>query len=203
MTDYISEADFKLRHKVPADKASFAEDCCTRASRKVDGITRRTFAPHSGTATARYFRPATCGIVFVDDCYDISAVEYDADDDGTYETTISSADYLTLPLNGVGRTGLTGWPTEQIHIVSNSYYFPTCNLRPAVKVTAKWGWATVPEDVVEATHQVAHRLYYENDVPSGIAPGSVEFGGVGLRRQYTVDELLEPFTRGDRKIGIA
>jgi hypothetical protein len=71
-----------------------------------------------------------------------------------------------------------------------------------LKVSATFGWAAIPTDVVEATYLLAHRLYFEVDVPSGNVPGSAEFGGAPLRRPWTAQQLLKPYVRADRMLGI-
>jgi hypothetical protein len=59
--------------------------------------------------------------------------------------------------------------------------------------------------VIEATYLIAHRLYYEVAVPSGITAPNVEFGlpGSPLQRPFTVERLLAPYVRFERNVGIA
>lgn len=205
MTDYITSANFKTRHgiTVTTNDTRIAEHVTT-ASRRADQITLRTFGPHSGAATARYFRPLNCDTLWIDDAYEITSVEVDYGDDGTYETTWATTDYETDPENGIGPDGQSGWPTTTLRAVG-SYRFPMYSRRRPVKVTAKWGWAAIPDAVKEATYLLANRLFYEVSVPSGNTPPSPDFGlpGSGLRRPYTAEDLLRPYVRTDRSIGIA
>jgi hypothetical protein len=204
VTDYITSANFKTRFgiTVSTDDARIAAHV-TSASLAVDGICKRQFGP--GTpATVRYFSPESWERVRIDDAATITAVAVDTAGDGTYATTWTvTTDYLTEPLNGVGPNGQTGWPATALIAVGNTYTFPTCHRRPAVKVTGTFGWTAVPTDVVEATYLLAHRLYFERDVPSGNVPGSTEFGGVPMRRPWTVEQLLHDYVRADRKLGVA
>jgi hypothetical protein len=204
VTDYITSANFKTRFgiSVSTDDTRIAAHI-TAASLEVDSHCGRQFGP--GTpATVRYFSPESWGRVRIDDAATITAVAVDTTGDGTYGTTLTvTTDYLTEPLNAVGPNGQTGWPATALVAVGNTYTFPTCHTRPAVKVTGTFGWAAVPTDVVEATYLLAHRLYYERDVPSGNLPGSTEFGGVPMRRPWTVERLLAPYVRADRKLGVA
>jgi hypothetical protein len=205
VTDYITSSNFKTRFgiTVATDDTRIAAHI-TAASLEIDSMCGRQFGPHTGAATARYFHADSPHLARVDDCYDISAVALDLAGDGTYSTTLTvDTDYQTLPLNGVGANGQTGWPASQLHAVGYSYDFCTFGRRPAIKLTAKWGWSAVPTDVVEATYLLAHRLYFERDVPSGNLPGSAEFGGAPLRRPWTVERLLHHYVRADRKLGIA
>lgn len=205
MVDFISLDGFRQRHGITAtDKDARIVEHIAAASARVRSITGRDFAPHSGAATARYFRPLSCGRVVIDDAYEITAVGVDDNNAGTYGTAWTTADYVTEPLNGVGPDGLAGWPTYMLVAVS-SLTFPTWWTRPAVKVTAKWGWAAVPDAVVEACYLLAHRLFYEVSVPGGVTPPNVDFGipGSALRRPYTAEDLLVPYTRPNKAIGVA
>jgi hypothetical protein len=204
MTDYITSANFKTRHGITTsgnDARITAH--ITAASLEADAYCGRQFGP--GTpATTRYFSAYADQAVLVDDCYTITSVDLDLDDDGTYETNVPSTDYITLPLNGIGSNRQSGWPVTELRLVSRTGYFPRCT-RPGVKVSATFGWAAVPTDVVEATYLMAHRLYYEVAVPSGMTPGNIDFGlpGSPLARPYTVERLLNPYRRADRVIGVA
>jgi hypothetical protein len=61
-----------------------------------------------------------------------------------------------------------------------------------VRVTARFGWPTVPEGVVQATLIQAARLYRRKDSPEGVT-GSAEWGVVRLsRRDPDVWNLIEP-----------
>lgn len=69
-----------------------------------------------------------------------------------------------LPLTGLLRTaGYWGYRTSR------------------VRVTARWGWPQVPDEVVEATKIQALRLYRRKDSPEGIL-GSAEWGAVRVGR---------------------
>jgi hypothetical protein len=206
MTDYISAAEFKSRHgiTVATNDARIAEHV-TAASRKVDALTSRQFGPHSGAATVRYFAPSSCSMVWVDDTYEITSVEVDGADTGTYsEAWTVTTHYETNPANGIGPDGQSGWPIATLVAVAG-LTFPTYNRRRSVKVTAKWGWAAVPAAVKEATYLLAHRLYFEVSVPGGITTPNPEFGipGAPLLRPYTAEGLLKPYARADSAIGIA
>ncbi|OQR64776.1 hypothetical protein B6E66_07400 [Streptomyces maremycinicus] len=62
-----------------------------------------------------------------------------------------------------------------------------------LRVTAQFGWPTVPEDVHEAALILASRLYKRRDSPEGII-GSAEWGVRNLsRRDPDVWNLIEPY----------
>ena len=66
--------------------------------------------------------------------------------------------------------GMDGWPVEAINL-RGRLYRPIHDTR--VRVSAKWGWEVVPEDVKQATLLLATRYYKLGDAPLGI---------VGLKR---------------------
>ena len=200
MTDYIGLDLYKSRYGITVfDKDARLAEHITAASRKVDAYCRRSFGPHVGVATTRTFHAFNCHTVYIDDAYDITAVDADDDDDGTYATSWPSTDYDTDPPNGVGPDGLTGWPITALRAIGDDVDFPTCTRRRPVRVTAKWGWPAIPDDVIEATYLYTARLAYEIAVPSGITPPNVDFGmpGIPLQRPYTAEQLLWPY----RKVG--
>jgi hypothetical protein len=203
VTDYITSANFKTRHgiTVSTHDARIAAHI-TAASLQVDQICGRQFGP--GASDTRYFSPYSCQGVRVDDCYTITALALDLDDTGTYATTLAASDYVTSPLNGIGPNGQSGWPIEDIALVGYAYQLPRFR-RPSVKVTATFGWAAVPVDVVEATYLLAHRLFYEVAVPSGATPPNLDLGlpGSPLQRPYTAERLLAQYRRADKAIGVA
>lgn len=205
MTDYITSANFKARHgiTVNTEDGRIAAHV-TAASGDIDTICGRQFGPHVGVATARYFTPDSWGTVYVDDCYDITQVATDDGDVGTFSTTWTvTTDYLAQNqarsgwgIDGVGPDGATGWPTSRLLAVGGKS-FPARNVRPSVKVTAKWGWTAVPAKVSEACYLMAHRLYYEVKVPGGVTAPNADFGlpGQTLAPQYTANRLLSVYRR--------
>lgn len=154
----------------------------TAASRAVDQLANRAFG-QDDPAVARIakasYHPAPgdefYGRWTVDPDADISdtdglVVKTDADDDGVFETTLTlDVDYRLWPYNAAA----DGRPWERI-VLTAGVAAPV-GLRP-VEVTAKWGWAAVPDDIkLAAEIQAQTILRGGRDSPLGIA-GSPEFG---------------------------
>ncbi|WP_163553041.1 phage gp6-like head-tail connector protein [Candidatus Frankia alpina] len=62
-----------------------------------------------------------------------------------------------------------------------------------VRVTARWGWPAVPDEVAQAAQIQAARLFKRKDSPEGVA-GSAEWGAIRLGRvDPDVATLLAPY----------
>lgn len=160
----------------------------------------------AGSATARWFMVDSAGEL------DIGAqgsvigdttgmvVATDDNDDGTAETTWSLSDYYTLPLNGLGPDGRTGWPVNRLVAVDR--LFPTGTVRPGVQITAKWGWSTPPEQVLLAVRLLFAGWYQRRATVTG--GGSFEgWFASAIRDDSTVVDLLAPFRTGTAIAGMA
>jgi hypothetical protein len=188
--EYVTLAEAKaFIGRQSADMDAVLTTLTTVGSRWVDTKAGRRFYADS-TATARVFRPTTCAMVPIDDAHTITIVETDDGDDGTYATTWTTADYQTLPLNGVGSNGLTGWPTTKLQAVE-SLDFPMYHARASVRVTAKWGWTAVPADVKQACLYYVHRLFFLRSTPGGFAE-STEFAQP-IRSLRDIESMLSPY----------
>jgi hypothetical protein len=92
-----------------------------------------------------------------------------------YETQPDNAIADGDPITGLLRSGTWGGYTTR------------------VRVTARFGWPAVPDDVTEAALIQASRLYKRKDSPEGII-GSAEWGVRNLsRRDPDVWALIEPY----------
>ena len=76
--------------------------------------------------------------------------------------------------------------------------------RRTVEITARWGWAAVPQGIAEAARILSVDLWKRKDTPFGIATGTVDFGGMRIGRDILaqVESLVRTFVRVDRMIGI-
>lgn len=163
-------------------------DCLDTASRWIDQHCDRIFYAQN-TATARYFHPRDAWCTPVDDFWTTTGLVVATDGgDGLYATTLTAAlDYVLEPANP-----LTGWPQNKIVAINMGF---TCQRRPSVKVTAKWGWPAVPTPVKQACMILAtETLKLAREAPFGVA----NFGADGLirvRDNARVMSLLAPFDR--------
>jgi hypothetical protein len=147
------------------------------------------------TPVARRYAPDDPTIAWVDDISTTTGliVATDSLGDGTYATTWASADYELEPTNAAE----DGWPWWRI-ATTGAFLFPTGRARPGLRVTARFGWAAVPDDVTEAALIRAASLFKRREAPFGVA-GMGEFGVVRISRQGDPDvvDLLHPYVRLD------
>jgi hypothetical protein len=147
-----------------------------------------------GDVSARVYRPNNQCAVSVDDFWSTSGlvVKTDDNDDGTFETTWTiDTDFLLQPDNGLQHG--QAWPYNRL-IALNTKWFPTWNRRPAVQVTAAWGWATPPAAVKSATLIQGARIFKRRTSPEGVLGGFADFGVARITpRDHDVVALLGPF----------
>ena len=178
-----------------------AEIAIEAASRAIDDYCNRVFyredasAPYAATLR-RY--DAYGDSATVDDFYDTTGlvIALDDDDDGTAETTLTTADYELRPLNGIDPL-LGTVPYYRIRLRKQVFTgSPSC-----LHVTALWGWTAVPLQIKRACLVLSAEMMKDADTPFGVA-GFDGFGAVRIRENPRVEQALRPFMRGDR-VGIA
>ena len=174
------------------DDDSALDSALNAASRGIDGYCRRQFNK-ADSPTARRFHPTNRALAIVDDFLTKVGlvVKVDADDDGIYETTLAVTDYEVEPLNGIV-DGESGWPFWKVRLVTGTS-FPK-QVRPAVEVTAQWGWNAVPAPVNEAALIVAEEIFKLKDAPFGVA-GFSQWGPMRVRNNPMAKSMLTPYRR--------
>lgn len=158
------------------------EQAVEAASRQIDDYTGRKFW-QDPTVTTRTYYP--------DDAYELHSapgavldistttglvVKIDEGDDGTFNTTLTiNTDFIVQPTNA----SADGMPFTSLRIVGGSYSLPRWGSgRPGVSVTAKFGFASVPEPVKQACLVQAVLLYKATDA----AMGGLSFGDGAFMR---------------------
>lgn len=129
------------------------------ASRQIDAHCGRRFWQDSEVKVREYH---------ADDAYhvevdDISTttgliVAIDEADDGTFSTTLTSGtDFVLHPLNAADEVPVRPY---DVIVMTDTYTFPmSSSRRPGVRVTAKFGWPAVPDDVAQACLIQAKNIY--------------------------------------------
>lgn len=167
----------------------------TTVSRGIGQFCRRQFN-RAETASARVFAPRSCGVVRVDDFWsaDDLAVAVDLAGDGTFTTPVPSSYFRLEPRGGIVN-GEDGWPYTRL--VATTAHDP---FQAEVQVTARWGWAEVPDPVHQATLILASELFKLEGAPFGVA-GFGEYGAVRVKQNPIARDLLQPYRRNPVMVG--
>ena len=197
---YCSLAEIKaFVNIVDSNDNDELEDAVNSASRQIDAYCGRKFYA-DGATSAKVYRTRNPYMVVVDDISTSTGLvlKYDDSDDGTYETTVASTDFILLPLNGEA-FGIDGLGFTSIELLTDGpHEFPTTNTnnRPRIEVTANWGFAAVPEPVRQACLMLSSENFAMRNTPLGIA-GVGEFGVLAVRQNRQITRMLDPYRRGD------
>jgi hypothetical protein len=167
---------------------SLLETAIESASRMIDGYTARTFS-NAGTAV-RNFAATDSLTCIIDDAISVTKVET-TDEIGDSYTEWAATDYQLEPLNS--RSDGLYMPYTGLRAV-NEYLFPVLDQQALVKITAVWGWASIPTAIKQATIIQASRLFKRLDSPLGVA-GFGDMGAIRVGRYLDpdVEQLAMPF----------
>jgi len=207
VTDYISTDELAAWMGIPdsADDSRLASSI-SAASQAIDDYCDRApagqepggFSPDSSTSN-RVYRARDAWTIEVHDFWDASSlvVTTDSGDNGTFDQVWTvTRDYVIGPYNS-----LNGKPYNMIY-ATGSRYFPMSGIgsgmRPRVQITAKWGWSSVPDAVVQACYLKAARLARRWQSPEGsggfnAAGFSVPLVKITAREDPDVIQLLAPY----------
>jgi len=190
-TEYATRAVLKEQLSIETDdttRDAKVDRALKAASRAIDRATGRRFWLDETlkTRTYRLEDRVVCerdgDVLLVDDIGDITAMVVESGSGASftavtgYETTPDNALADGYAITGLLRTNAR-WGTSSTRI----------------RVTAKFGWPAVPDDIAEACLIQAARLYKRADSPEGVM-GSSEWGVVRLsRRDPDVWNLIEPY----------
>lgn len=190
--DYLTRQELKdyMRLQGTVDDVE-VDSAISSASREIERHCNRQFND-SGSASARLYHAKRCALIAVDDFYTTTgfALEIDVNGDGTW-TTVAASEYELRPLNGM----LNGvpWVYWQIAMVGSTYL--PVRQKASVRVTARWGWQSVPSDVKQAVKIHASDTFQMKDSRMGVA-GSDQFGTImRVRDNSVVAAKLKNFVR--------
>ncbi|MFG2276969.1 phage gp6-like head-tail connector protein [Streptomyces chartreusis] len=189
--EYVTLDELKAQLEIPLDDTTRDADlnrARASASRGIDNTTGRRFwlDPDPVARTYRLTGRVVCDddgdLLLVDDIGDITGMTVERGSGGSF-TAVTG--YETSPDNALADgDAITG-----IRLVNGRWGSATTRVR----VTAKFGWPTVPEDIKQAAIIQASRLFKRAGSPEGVI-GSSEWGVVRLsRRDPDVWALIEPY----------
>lgn len=177
--EYAERATIKEHLNIEADDTTrdgLLDQALAAASRGIDRDTGRRFWLDP-EAVQRTFNPAGKTVcdgdgerLLVNDIGSITGLVLEAGSGGSWAAVTG---YETAPDNAL----LDGRPITSLLRTSGSWGTGTARVR----VTARWGWPAVPDEVVQATLIQASRLYRRKDSPEGVT-GSADWGVIRLSR---------------------
>jgi hypothetical protein len=186
-----------LKEKLGVEAADTSRDtllssALASASRSIDKTTGRRFWLDP-VPVARIYNPrgrVVCGVdgetLLVDDIGAITGLVVETGPAAGPWTAVTG--YETTPDNALA----DGKAIEGL-LRANSIWSWRLGSTTRVRVTARFGWPTVPDPITEAALIQATRLYKRKDSPEGII-GSAEWGVRNLsRRDPDVWALIEPY----------
>lgn len=177
-TIYASLADLKLRLGITVTTwdTVLTSDLIS-ASRKIDNDTGRRFYADA-LASARTYNPALCVVrsydgdkILIEDAASAPTL-LETGYQSTF-TTVDSGSYEFGPDNALA----LGYPIQWILLPYGNLPWSWGRIR----VTARWGWPSVPEAIKEACLLQASRLFSRRESPNGIA-GTNDFGLIRVGR---------------------
>lgn len=128
------------------------------------------------------------------------AIATDTAGDGTYAGVWSAADYRLAPYGAnIGGSIYGAWWT--VESAGNQFAISAARGYRPVQITARFGWAFVPDAIEQATILKAAQLFKRKDAPFGV----VQFGDIAAvtitRKDADVIELLWPYQRDVAMVG--
>ena len=200
---YATVAALKIRLGIPDSNTTRDDALATRlisASADINRWCHRQFG-RTDVASTRKFYAGRTGVDVHDfwSTDDLTVTPYAGGLPGTAWT-----DYVLEPLDGiVDQT--PGWPYTRIihswgdHPLMRALY--ATSVGAEIRVTAKWGWAAVPENVVTACLMLAGMDDKAKDAPFGVAG----FGDYAMRIRTNpmVEEKLKPYVKDGPGLEVA
>jgi hypothetical protein len=176
-----------------ADDAKM-ERAISAASRQIDKFVGR---PHGfwqdAVVTSREYFSDSGQMCYVDDISTTAGliVAVDVNDDGAYSQTLTiTTNFIVGPVNSIDEVPQRPFNWIRIVDYGASMFYRWPSGRPNVKVTAKFGWAAVPDDVAQACLVQSAHLYKA----SSAAFGLVQMGMDG--NVWRLSARLNPIAEG-------
>lgn len=134
----------------------------------------------------------------------VDTIEIDTTDNGTFDTTVATADYELGTWRESGRIIVddaevdTNWPYEFVTLLNRPW--PTGRRANHVKITGDWGWQSVPTPIRDAAMMLTIRYAQRmQQAPFGVQSWG-ELGALAIRsHDPDVAALIDDY----RKVAVA
>lgn len=156
------------------DDDAVLESAVTTASRAIDTFTKRQFGqvaePEARYYTARWSKSRCWWVVVIDDLMTNTGLEVTTEQ-STAGVFVVVSEPVLRPRNAL----VKGRPWTELVIPKDSAVGSYFGRPEGVRVTARFGWSSVPVAVVQAAQLQASRIFARRNAPFGIA-GSPDAG---------------------------
>lgn len=154
------------------------EDAVEAASRDIDdycGKGRKFW--QDASVVERSYYPSQASRLVVDDISTATGllVDVDTDDDGSFSTSLTiNTDFVLEPVNAAAEFPVRPWTSIRLLGGTLSSWSRLSSGRPYVRVTAKFGWSAVPEQVRRACILQAKTLFKAPDTTFGTFTAGID-----------------------------
>lgn len=193
---YCTLADVKaaLRISDTYDDA-LLETAINSASRLIDGYCNRSFWQGATDTEVRYYATTDPYYVWIDDLVSLTSLDTSTTLQNLYDLHWTNSgefpQYELQPKNGV-QNGYYS-PYTAIRAVG-IYLFPYFAEQALIRVTGRFGWASVPDTIKQACILQSARLFKRLESPLGVA-GVSDLGIMRVTRSIDGDvaQLIDPY----------
>jgi hypothetical protein len=196
---YASLSDVKAAARITdtIDDA-LLEIAIESSSRDIDAYCERVFFNTGATAIPRIYIPTDNFLLETDDIIAVTSIKSDSTGEGGFDLTWDATDYQLEPLNSLA--GGIATPFTRIRAVGSKLW-PIYEPRDinagqaSVQITARFGFASVPSAIRQATILSALRAYKRYESPTGVL-GFSDMGVVRIGRlDPDVQRLVDPYRK--------
>jgi hypothetical protein len=178
------------------------ETAIESSSRDIDAYTERVFFNTGATAVTRIYIPENIFLLETDDIISVTSIKTDTTGEGGFDQTWATTDYQLEPLNGLA--GGIATPFTRVRAVGD-YLWPIYEPRDinagqaSVQIVARFGFASIPSAIKQATILSSLRAYKRYESPTGV----LGFSDMGVVRVGRLDPDVERLIQPYRKIRFA
>lgn len=200
---YATLAEVKAAARITDDiDDSLLETAIESSSRDIDAYTERVFFNTGATAVTRIYIPENIFLLETDDIISVTSIKTDTTGEGGFDQTWATTDYQLEPLNGI--VGGIATPFTRVRAVGD-YLWPIYEPRDinagqaSVQIVARFGFASIPSAIKQATILSSLRAYKRYESPTGV----LGFSDMGVVRVGRLDPDVERLIQPYRKIRFA
>ncbi len=200
---YATLSEVKAAARITDDiDDSLLETAIESSSRDIDAYTERVFFNTGATAVTRIYIPENIYLLETDDIIAVTSIKSDTTGEGGFDQTWATTDYQLEPLNGLA--GGIATPFTRVRAVGD-YLWPIYEPRDinagqaSVQIVARFGFASIPSAIKQATILSSLRAYKRYESPTGV----LGFSDMGVVRVGRLDPDVERLIQPYRKIRFA